>query len=109
MLTGKYTQVEKLPEGSRGTLRRVFRERITAEGVLIIKAQNHRTQERNRQEAIHRLQELILAATRTPRKRIPTRPGRAAKERRLSEKKKRGATAGGPQAGVNLGPIIESN
>jgi ribosome-associated protein len=79
-----------LPAAVRQRLLRSGDSRITAEGVLIIKAQNHRTQERNRQEAIRRLQELILAATRTPRKRIPTRPGRAAKERRLTEKKKRG-------------------
>ena len=79
-----------LPAAVRERLLRSGDSRITAEGVLVIKAQNHRTQERNRQEAIRRLQELVLAATRTPRKRIPTRPGRAAKERRLSEKKRRG-------------------
>ena len=64
-------------------------QRITADGVVVIKAQSHRTQEKNRQDAIARLRELILAATRTQRKRIPTRPGRAAKERRLESKKKR--------------------
>jgi ribosome-associated protein len=79
-----------LPAAVRQRLLRSGDSRITAEGVLVIKAQNHRTQERNRQEAIRRLQELVLAATRAPRKRIPTRPGRAAKERRLRQKKKRG-------------------
>lgn len=64
--------------------------RITSEGVVIIKAQNHRTQERNREEALERLRELILAATRVPRKRKPTRPTRASKEKRIDEKKKRG-------------------
>ncbi len=64
-------------------------QRITADGVVVIKAQSHRTQEKNRSDAIERLRELILAATRTQRKRIPTRPGRAAKERRLESKKKR--------------------
>lgn len=64
-------------------------KRITSDGVIVIKAQNHRTQEKNRAEAIERLRELVLAATRTQRKRIPTRPGRAAKERRLESKKKR--------------------
>ncbi|MDX1381813.1 MAG: alternative ribosome rescue aminoacyl-tRNA hydrolase ArfB [Xanthomonadales bacterium] len=63
--------------------------RITADGVVVIKAQNHRTQERNRQEALERLRQLILAATRVPRKRKPTRPSRASKEKRLDEKKKR--------------------
>ena len=81
-----------LPDDVRRRLLQSGDSRITTEGVLVIKAQNHRTQERNRQEAIQRLQEAILAATRKPRKRIPTRPGRAAKERRLTEKKKRGET-----------------
>jgi ribosome-associated protein len=63
--------------------------RITADGVVVIKAQNHRTQERNRQEALERLRLLILAGTRVPRARKPTRPPRAAKEKRLEEKKKR--------------------
>jgi ribosome-associated protein len=79
-----------LPAAVRQRLLLSGDSRITAEGVLVIKAQNHRTQERNRQEALRRLQELIAAATRTPRKRIATRPGRAAKERRLREKKMRG-------------------
>jgi ribosome-associated protein len=79
-----------VPEAIRQRLVNSGDGRITAEGVVVIKAQNHRTQERNRQEAVQRLQELIRGATRQPRKRIPTRPGRAAKERRLREKKLRG-------------------
>ena len=66
-------------------------QRITADGVVIIKAQNHRTQEKNRNEALARLSDLIKGALRAPRKRIPTRPGRAAKERRIDAKKKRGS------------------
>jgi ribosome-associated protein len=65
--------------------------RITADGVVIIKAQNHRTQEKNRAEALSRLTDLIKGALHAPRKRIPTRPGRAAKERRMDSKKKRGS------------------
>lgn len=64
--------------------------RISADGVVVIKAQNHRTQERNRQEALARLGELIEQGSRKPRRRIPTQPGRAAKKRRLDAKKKRG-------------------
>jgi ribosome-associated protein len=64
-------------------------QRITADGVLIIKAQNHRTQEKNRAEAMSRLQQTILEAMKVKKKRIPTRPGRAAKEKRLDSKKKR--------------------
>ena len=64
--------------------------RITADGVVIIKAQNHRTQDKNRSEALSRLSELIKSALKAPRKRIPTRPSRAAKKRRMDSKKKRG-------------------
>ncbi len=64
-------------------------QRITADGVLVIKAQNHRSQDKNRQEAISRLRQVILDATQVPKKRIPTRPGRAAKQKRLDSKKKR--------------------
>jgi ribosome-associated protein len=78
-----------LPEAVRQRLLNSGDGRITAEGVVVIKAQNHRTQEKNRAEAVERLRQLILAATRVRRKRIPTRPGRAAKERRLEGKKKR--------------------
>jgi ribosome-associated protein len=79
-----------LPDAVRQRLLKGGDSRITAEGVVVIKAQNHRTQEKNRAEALERLRQMILAATRVPRKRIATRPGRAAKERRLQEKKKRG-------------------
>jgi ribosome-associated protein len=78
-----------LPEAVRQRLLNRGDSRITAEGVVVIKAQNHRTQEKNRIEAVERLRQLILAATRVPRKRVPTRPGRAAKEKRLEAKKKR--------------------
>ena len=79
-----------LPEKVRKRLLDSGDSRITADGVLIIKAQNHRTQEKNRSEAIARLRTLILGATRTQRKRIATRPSRAAKQKRLEAKKKRG-------------------
>lgn len=65
--------------------------RISTDGVLIIKAQNHRTQEKNRAEALARFKSVIEAALVVPRKRIPTRPGRAAKERRIEAKKRRSA------------------
>ena len=65
-------------------------QRITSEGVVVIKAQSHRTQEKNRQDAIDRLCAMIRAASKVQRKRIPTRPGRAAKRKRLDAKKQRG-------------------
>lgn len=65
-------------------------QRITTEGVVVIKAQSGRTQEKNRQDALVRLTDLIRAALSVPAKRIATRPGRAAKKRRTDDKKKRG-------------------
>ena len=84
-------QPSSLPDAVKRRLLATRDKRITAEGVVIIKAQNHRTQEKNRSEAFARLVELIKAAMRVPRKRIPTRPGRAAKERRMDSKKQRGS------------------
>lgn len=80
-----------LPEPVKQRLLATNDQRITAEGVVVIKAQNHRTQEKNRNEALARLIELIGGALRVPRKRIPTRPGRAAKQKRIDSKKKRGS------------------
>jgi ribosome-associated protein len=78
-----------LPDPVKERLLQSSDQRITAGGVVVIKAQNHRTQEKNRAEAIERLRELVLEATRTRRKRIPTRPSRGAREKRLESKKKR--------------------
>lgn len=80
-----------LPDPVKQRLLATRDQRITADGVVVIKAQNHRTQEQNRAEALQRLTELIRGATRVRRKRIPTRPGRAAKEKRIDTKKKRGS------------------
>ena len=78
-----------LPESVKQRLLRKRDRRITAEGVVVIKAQNHRSQEKNRAEALARLAELVDGACRVPRRRIPTRPGRAAKEKRLGAKRRR--------------------
>lgn len=80
-----------LPDAVKKRLLILSDQRITADGVIIIKAQNHRTQDKNRNEALARLAGLIKGALRTPRKRIPTRPSRAAKEKRMDTKKKRGS------------------
>ena len=64
--------------------------RITREGVLVIKAQTHRTQVRNRTEALKRLHDLIASAWRVPAPRKPTRPSKAARARRLEGKTRRG-------------------
>jgi ribosome-associated protein len=79
-----------LPDDVKRRLLLMQDQRITAEGVIVIKAQNHRSQGKNRTEALSRLAELIRKNLRAPRKRIPTRPGQAARKRRLDSKKKRG-------------------
>jgi ribosome-associated protein len=80
-----------LPDAVKARLLNSRDQRITADGVVVIKAQNHRTQEKNRQDAIERLCAMVRAAAAVPKRRIPTRPGKAAKKRRVDDKKKRGA------------------
>jgi ribosome-associated protein len=65
-------------------------QRITRQGVLVIKAQSHRTQERNKADAIRRLHEIVEAASYVPQLRYPTKPSKAAKAKRTDEKKLRG-------------------
>lgn len=69
--------------------------RITAEGVVVIKAQRYRTQEQNLADAQERLIELIRSAVRVEKARRPTRPTRGSQERRLQGKTKRGAIKAG--------------
>ncbi|MBL4572148.1 MAG: aminoacyl-tRNA hydrolase [Gammaproteobacteria bacterium] len=64
--------------------------RINGEGCVVIKAQRFRSQEKNKQDAVQRLEELVAAATHVNKRRIATRPGRAAKEKRIKQKKKTG-------------------
>lgn len=80
-----------LPEPVRERLLRLGGRRVTKEGVLVITAQRHRTQERNREDARERLLALIReAATPPPPPRRPTRPTLGSKVRRLEGKAKRG-------------------
>ncbi len=81
-----------LPGEARVRLIRLAGRRITQDGILIIEARQHRTQERNRVDAIERLVELIRKATERPKPRKKTRPTLAAKERRIEGKKQRGVT-----------------
>jgi len=83
-------QASSLPEGFKEKLLALGDQRITRDGVVIIKAQGHRTQERNRAEALARLKALIKSVMYAPKRRIATRPGKGAKQRRLDSKKKRG-------------------
>ena len=79
-----------LPEGVKERLLRWGDQRVTRTGVVVIKAQAHRSLERNRAEAIARLQSLVAAAAHMPKKRKATRPTRSAKRKRLEGKRKRG-------------------
>ncbi len=75
-----------LSEAVKQRLRMLSGRRLTAQGAILIVARNHRTQERNRREAETRLAELVRRALTAPKVRKPTRPTRAAHERRLESK-----------------------
>jgi ribosome-associated protein len=79
-----------LPEKTKIRLLTLHDQRLNKEGCIIIKAQQYRSQEKNREDALKRLQELITQAMQQRKKRRPTRPGKAAKRRRLDGKKQRG-------------------
>jgi ribosome-associated protein len=79
-----------LPPRVRERLERLGGSRITQDGILVITAQRFRSQERNRQDARDRLVALIRRALTPPRPRRPTRPSSAARERRLTDKARRG-------------------
>jgi ribosome-associated protein len=79
-----------LPGDVRTRLIRLAGRRITQDGILIIEARQFRTQERNRENAVERLVELIRQAAERPKPRKKTKPSKAAKERRIEGKKRRG-------------------
>ena len=85
-------RASSLPESHQERLLALNDQRITAEGVVVIKAQQHRSQELNRQDAIDRLHELVQSVSRPPRKRKPTRPTLGSKKRRLEGKSQRSQT-----------------
>ncbi|MBM3162975.1 MAG: aminoacyl-tRNA hydrolase [Chlorobi bacterium] len=78
-----------LPEPVRERLLRMNDRRITAEGVIIIKAQRYRSQEKNREDALQRLKELLLRAVHEPARRKPTKPTGSSREKRLQSKTRR--------------------
>ena len=80
-----------LPEDVKERLLALRDKRITAQGVLIIKAQGHRTQDMNRLDAYARLQDIVQSVALAPKPRRATRPTRASKERRLQAKSQRSA------------------
>jgi len=83
-------RASSLPEPVKQRLLALRDARISADGVVVIKAQRHRSLELNKAEALERLSELVRRATYTPRKRKPTKPTRSSRLKRLESKIKRG-------------------
>ena len=88
-------RASSLPAAVKDRLLECGDQRINSGGVLIIKAQRFRSQERNREDALARLQALVDAAASVPRERRATKPTRASQRRRVDAKVKRGLTKAG--------------
>ena len=81
-----------LPEAIKTRLLQLNDQRITRDGVVVIKAQEFRNQEQNRNEALRRLKQLVQAVATPPRARIATRPTRASQRKRLESKTRQAVT-----------------
>jgi ribosome-associated protein len=79
-----------LPEEIKSRLLAIADQRISKDGVVVIKAQQSRSQEKNRTDAVKRLRQLILKAMVQPKKRRPTRASQSARKKRMDRKTKRG-------------------
>jgi len=77
-----------LPEFYKEKLLELKDKRVTKEGIIVIKSQQHRSQEQNREEALERLAELIKSVNVVQKKRVPTKPTKGSVNRRLNSKKK---------------------
>ena len=80
-----------LPDSYKKRLLNLNDQRITKDGIVIIKAQSHRTQEQNREESLQRLLELIKSIATLPKRRKPTKPTRSSQRKRLDSKTKHSA------------------
>ena len=83
-------RASSLPEGIKERLLASNDQRITRDGVLVLKAQAHRSQELNREDALRRLQDIVEAVAVPQRVRRPTRPTRSSQKKRLESKTSRG-------------------
>ena len=83
-------RASSLPEAVKARLLLLRDQRISADGVVVIKAQQYRSLEKNREDALARLQELVARAAVVPRPRRPTRPTKASQRRRVESKVRRG-------------------
>lgn len=84
-----------LPADAKARILRHWKSRITGDGDLLVNASKHRSQGLNREEARKRLIEMVRAALVVKKRRVPTRPGRGAIERRITAKKQRSQIKGG--------------
>jgi len=84
-------RASRLSDAIQQRLLAISDQRISSDGVVVIKAQDHRSLERNRHDALARLQELVDRAAVVPRRRIATKPTQGSKRRRLDGKTQRGA------------------
>ena len=83
-------EASSLPDSYKQSLRKLSDQRITSEGIIILKAQRFRSQEKNREDALDRLRELLQAAGATRKRRKPTKPTRSSQQKRVDSKTKRG-------------------
>ncbi|MBS0335900.1 MAG: aminoacyl-tRNA hydrolase [Proteobacteria bacterium] len=83
-------RASSLPDAVKERLLKLSDQRITRTGIVVIKAQQHRSQDMNRAEALARLHELVRAAAFVPKRRRPTKPSRSAKRKRVEGKVLRG-------------------
>jgi ribosome-associated protein len=83
-------RASSLPDHLKERLLRLNDQRLTREGEIVIKVQTHRSQEKNREEAMQRLHELVASVTVTPRARRATKPTRSSQKKRLEKKTIRG-------------------
>ncbi len=84
-------QSAAIPERVKSRLLQTADHRITNDGVIVIKSQAYKSQDRNRQAALARLAELLASALREPKRRVRTRPGKKAQQKRLDAKSRRSA------------------
>jgi len=84
------TQASSLPEFYKQRLLKLSDQRLSKEGVIVIKAQQYRSQEKNRDDALERLGELIRSVAASRKKRIKTKPSRSSQKKRLDSKNKHG-------------------
>lgn len=83
-------KASSLPDLYKERLLTLRDRRITSEGVVVIKAQQYRSQEKNREQALQRLRDLIKGISTEPKRRIPTRPTTVSRTKRLDDKARRG-------------------